>query len=381
MYNDFLQYMLYNVMLYYSNVLHLLVHLIWAFAFFAICIVIYLLYSYKQSFYFKGESKNFANNQFSAHFVLYVSSLRILRSIFKRILRNAFKKNAKSNQWSENQVRVIENIVPRHELQSLEITYINHATFLIQGNNINILTDPVYSKSIGPRIFNWPLFNIFRMHKPGIKFEDLPKIHMVLISHNHFDHMDQETIVKLHKIHKPLFITPLGNDTILKRMNKTINTVSLDYADSHKYNDDITITLERAYHWSKRSAYDTNKALWGSFVIEFKKEKVFFAGDTSLHTGEIFKDIKNKYQYFDVSLIPIGAYQPEYSNMHCSPAEGLQIHNLLNSKHSIAMHWGCFKLSTETQLEPIEKISNDTFTSQGFIYLLPGETYTSKIKL
>ncbi len=225
------------------------------------------------------------------------------------------------------------------------IAWIGHATFLIKLGDTTIITDPVFSKNAGPLIFGPDRFT-----KPALKLNEIPKTDVFLLTHNHYDHQDMSTIRKFpYKDSKVLLPLKLGK--YFKRY-KDVN--EMDWYDSVKVNNNLKITLLPAVHWSKRSLTDTNKTLWGNFLIEYKNKKILFACDTGF--GNIYKDLGEKYGPIDLSMINIGAYdfRPmfEKSIYHTTPEEALQIAQDLKSKKVLGTHWGTFVLSLEPIMEP-----------------------------
>ena len=227
------------------------------------------------------------------------------------------------------------------------IAWIGHATFLIKLGDTTIITDPLFSKNAGPLIFGPK-----RYIEPAIPLNKIPKINLFLLTHNHYDHLDYRTIKKFpHKEAK--VIVPLKLSKYFTK-NKFNDVEEIDWYQETQINNDIKITLLPAVHWSKRTLTDTNKTLWGSFLIEYKGKKIFFACDTGY--GNIYKELGNKYGPIDITFINIGAYdfRPmfEKSVYHTNPEEALNIGKDLNSKKLIGMHWGTVVLSLEPIMEP-----------------------------
>lgn len=231
---------------------------------------------------------------------------------------------------------------------SLSITFVNHATFLIQTGGLNILTDPVWSDRVSPLRFAGPK----RMRPPGLKFEDLPEIDLVLISHNHYDHLDIETLKELHAQYSPEFIVPLGVGLYLNREGIS-NTSSLDWWEDQSVSESLNITSVPAQHFSARGLFDRNKTLWAGYVLETEYGNVYFAGDTGY--GEFFKEIAERFENITIGLIPIGAYQPEWfmGPIHVNPEEAIQAHKDLSAEISFGMHFGTFPLADDGMDEPI----------------------------
>ena len=233
------------------------------------------------------------------------------------------------------------------------IAWIGHATFLIKLGDTTIITDPLFSKNAGPLVFGPK-----RYIDPAIPLNKIPKINLFLLTHNHYDHLDYRTIKKFpHKEAK--VIVPLKLSKYFTK-NKFNDVEEIDWYQETQINNDIKITLLPAVHWSKRTLADTNKTLWGSFLIEYKGKKIFFACDTGY--GNIYKELGNKYGPIDITFINIGAYdfRPmfEKSVYHTNPEEALNIGKDLNSKKLIGMHWGTVVLSLEPIMEPPVRFKN-----------------------
>ena len=247
--------------------------------------------------------------------------------------------------------RLIENKVypppPKRVLgRDLKITWIGHSTVLIQTSGLNILTDPFFSDRASPFQFIGPK----RIRSPGISIIDLPPIDLVLLSHNHFDHLDAHALQLLKKHHDPKLITTLNNGQYIKNYPCT----ELDWRQSFEVGE-IRITLMPALHWSKRSFSDTNKALWGAFVIETKGGVIYFAADTGYGTGETFREVWSRFGAPRLSLLPIGAYEPRWfmKPQHMNPEEAVRAHLDLSSKTSFAIHHGTVQLTDETVDAPL----------------------------
>jgi L-ascorbate metabolism protein UlaG (beta-lactamase superfamily) len=247
-----------------------------------------------------------------------------------------------------------DHIVEREKvLENLEkykndnyVAWIGHATFLIKLGNTTIITDPIFSKNMGPLIFGPK-----RYVDPAINLNEIPEVNLFLLTHNHYDHLDYRTIKKF-PYKKANVITPLKLGKYFTR-NKFNKVKEMDWYDQTQVND-LKITLMPAVHWSKRTLTDDNKTLWGSFLIEYKDKKIFFACDTGY--GNVYKDLGKKYGPIDLTFINIGAYdfRPmfEKSVYHTNPEEALNIAQDLKSKKVIGMHWGTVVLSLEPIMEP-----------------------------
>ena len=251
---------------------------------------------------------------------------------------------------------VIDKKIVKENLEKLKnddyIAWIGHATFLIKLGETTIITDPVFSKNAGPLIFGPK-----RYVEPAIQLKEIPKTNVFLLTHNHYDHQDMSTIRGFpYKDAKVLLPLKLGK--YFKRY-KDVN--EMDWYDEIQVNNDLKITLLPAVHWSKRSLTDTNKTLWGNFLIEYKNKKIFFACDTGY--GNIYKELGEKYGPIDLTMINIGAYdfRPmfEKSIYHTTPEEALNVAQDLKSRKVLGTHWGTFVLSLEPIMEPPKRFKDN----------------------
>ena len=231
------------------------------------------------------------------------------------------------------------------------VTFINHITFLVQLPGLNVLTDPVYSdrvspfQSVGPR----------RVRQPGLAFEALPKIDLVLLSHNHYDHLDLATLRRLAATHAPRVVTGIGNAAFLQE-HGVAPVVELDWWQvAHERGAAITFTPAR--HWSGRGLRGRNRTLWGGFVLRHGPLQIYFAGDTGY--GAHFAEIRARHGAADVALLPIGAYEPRWfmQEQHMDPHDAVRAHLDLEARVSIATHFGCFQLTDEGIDDPVRELA------------------------
>ena len=246
-----------------------------------------------------------------------------------------------------NKKKVLENL--QKYKNSDYVAWVGHATFLIKLGKTTIITDPVFEKNMGPLIFGPK-----RYVDPAINLKEIPEVNLFLLTHNHYDHLSTRTI-KRFPYKKAKVLTPLKLGKYFTR-NGFSDVKEMDWYDEIKVND-LKITLLPAVHWSKRSLWDTNKTLWGNFLIEYKDKKIFFGCDTGY--GNIYKKLGQKYGPIDLTLINIGAYnfypmtpRKDKSIYHTNPEEALNIAQDLKSKKAIGMHWGTVILSLEPIMEP-----------------------------
>jgi L-ascorbate metabolism protein UlaG (beta-lactamase superfamily) len=230
------------------------------------------------------------------------------------------------------------------------VTFIGHATFLIQTAAGNILTDPMYSRRAGPLNVLGPR----RVRRPAVPFDDLPPISMVLLSHNHYDHCDLRTLRKLAQRFDPRVVTPLGNGALV-RSSGIRHVEELDWWQDAKTSI-VPITLTPAQHFSARSPLDRNRALWGGFMLVAGGARIFFAGDTAY--APFFRDVRQRLGPIDLALLPIGAYEPRWfmQALHMNPDEAAQVHVDLEALESVGMHFGTFQMTTEGIDEPLRAL-------------------------
>ncbi|MEZ2329836.1 MBL fold metallo-hydrolase [Mesorhizobium sp. RCC_202] len=265
----------------------------------------------------------------------------------------------------------------RVEGDALRLTMVGHASLLIQTAGLNILTDPVWSERTSPFSFAGPK----RVNAPGIAFGDLPPIDIVLVSHNHYDHLDLATLKRLKESHDPLMITPLGNDAIIGRAAPGMRLSVHDWGDRVDVGSGAAIHIEPAHHWSARGGRDRRMALWAGFVIETADSKVYFAGDTGFHDGINYRLMADKHGGFRLAILPIGAYEPRWfmAPQHQNPEEAVQGMTLCNAAHAAGCHWGTFHLTDEPIDEPAMKLA-EALAAEGlpetcFRAMRPGEVW------
>jgi L-ascorbate metabolism protein UlaG (beta-lactamase superfamily) len=273
-------------------------------------------------------------------------------------------------RWVENRARPRLPVELRAD--ELALTFINHITFLIQLRALNILTDPVYSHRASPfRRWGPP-----RVRAPGLAFDQLPRIHLVLVSHNHYDHLDIETLLALDSQHAPLFITGLGNRRFLEQFGLR-NVRELDWWQEMPVAG-ATVMMTPAQHWSNRGPGNVNRTLWGGFLVRSPARSLFFAGDSGY--GPHFAALREHSAPLDVALLPIGAYEPRWfmCNQHMNPDDAVRAHLDLAARLSIATHFGCFQLTDEAIDDPVRELAVACEThhvgSESFQVLETGET-------
>lgn len=225
------------------------------------------------------------------------------------------------------------------------VTFIGHASYLIQTAGLNILFDPVYVDRASPVQFAGPK----RVNAPGIAFDSLPKIDLLLISHNHYDHLDTATIARVLARDNPRIIAPLGNDAIIKAAVPTARVETLDWNNSLSLGATATLDCVATQHWSARGTRDRMHALWASFVVKGPRHTIYIVGDSGFGDGRTFKHVATRHPAIDLALLPIGAYEPRWfmRDQHMNPDDAVQAFQLSGARRAVGHHWGTFKLTSE----------------------------------
>jgi L-ascorbate metabolism protein UlaG (beta-lactamase superfamily) len=238
-----------------------------------------------------------------------------------------------------------EPLLARLDGSDIHVTFIGHATVLIQAAGINILTDPFFSERASPLQWAGPK----RVRPPGVPLDRLPPIHAALVSHNHYDHMDLPSIRALHDRHRPLFLTPLGNGAIMRRTRRPLAVQEGDWGERFALGNDVAVTFTPAFHWSRRGPRDRNMALWASFLIETPGGLVYFAGDTGYGSGEHFRAVREQFGPVRLALLPIGAYEPRWfmHRHHMNPDDAVKAHLDLEAELSLGIHHSTLQLTNE----------------------------------
>ena len=273
-------------------------------------------------------------------------------------------------EWVEHPA--VTSAPPRPGPGECVATFVNHITFLLQFRGLSVLTDPVYSERCSPVQWAGPR----RVHAPGVSFDRLPRIDLVLVSHNHYDHLDIDTLQRLERDHRPVFLTGLGNGPFLQQQGLT-RVHEFDWWQSHDAGGWHSTSVP-AQHWSGRGLQGRNRTLWGGFVLEADGCRVYFAGDTGYWRH--FATIRDRCGAPDLALLPIGAYEPRWfmRDQHMDPAEAVRAHIDLGARQSLATHYGCFQLTDEGIDEPVRELSisrrAQDVPEDRFVALTPGGT-------
>ncbi len=265
----------------------------------------------------------------------------------------------------------------RVEGAAWRISYVGHASLLIQTAGLNLLCDPVWSMRASPFRFVGPK----RVNDPGIAFADLPPIDVVLVSHGHYDHLDVVTLSRIAAAHRPRVITPLGNDAIMRDHDLAIEAEAHDWDTRVDLGAGVAVTLVAARHWSARSLSDHNMALWASFVIETPGGIIYFVADSSYGDGSHFRRARERHGPVRLAILPIGAYEPRWfmRDQHMNPAESVQALIDCGAEIALAHHYGTFQLTDEPFDAPLVALADALkaggISPQRFRAMRPGQVW------
>jgi L-ascorbate metabolism protein UlaG (beta-lactamase superfamily) len=250
-----------------------------------------------------------------------------------------------------SEVPVEPQVPPKPGPNSVVVTFVGHATFLIQAPGTAVLIDPVFAQRASPLSFAGPR----RARQPGVRLDELPPISLVLLSHNHYDHCDLGSLGLLERRFHPEAVTPPGNGRLLRAAGFG-KIEELDWWETSSAAS-LTITVTPAQHFSARTPFDRNRALWGGFLMEVAGRRIYFGGDSGY--GDHFRQIAARLGPIDLALLPIGAYEPRWfmKDIHMNPAEAVQAHLDLGARQSVAMHFGTFQLTPEGIDQPVRELA------------------------
>ncbi|MDQ4135747.1 MAG: MBL fold metallo-hydrolase [Pseudomonadota bacterium] len=266
---------------------------------------------------------------------------------------------------------------PPARIDGLRVALVGHASLLIQVAGLNILTDPVYNERASPVSFAGPK----RVNPPGIAFEDLPRLDAVLITHNHYDHLDLETIAALWRRDRPRIVAPLGNDTIIRDHDPAVSVETRDWGGSVELGAGVTAHLEPAYHWSARGMNDRRMALWCAYVLTTPRGTIYHVGDTGFGDGKIFERVRERFGPPRVAILPIGAYEPRWfmQPQHMNPEDSVRAYVACGAEQALGHHWGTFRLTNEGVEEPPAELDQALkatgIPTERFRALRPGEVW------
>jgi L-ascorbate metabolism protein UlaG (beta-lactamase superfamily) len=259
----------------------------------------------------------------------------------------------------------------------LRVAYIGHASTLVQTAGLNLLIDPVFSERASPLSFAGPC----RANPPGVALERLPRLDAILVTHSHYDHLDLAALATLAKSNPCRVITPLGNDTIMRRHDPAIRVEAYDWGDKVALAPDVSVTLTPANHWSARGISDRRMALWASFLIDTPGGAIYAIGDTGYDNGAIFREMRLHHPAIRFAILPIGAYEPRWfmRGQHVDPEESVAIFLDCGAAYAMAHHWGTCQLTDEDRLEPPKRLAiaceRAGLAADRFVVRRPGETF------
>ncbi|MGY4475019.1 MBL fold metallo-hydrolase [Bradyrhizobium sp. USDA 3364] len=266
---------------------------------------------------------------------------------------------------------------PRVEGDKVRFCFVGHASWLIQTGGLNILVDPVWSMRASPFGFAGPK----RHNDPGIAFDRLPKIDVVLVSHGHYDHLDVATLSKLHAAFAPRVITPLGNDVTMRASDAAIKAEAFDWHQRVELGGGLAATLVPTRHWSARGLLDRNKALWASFVLETPAGKLYIVCDSGYGDGRHFRRVADAHGPLRLAILPIGAYEPRWfmRDQHMNPEDAVKALADCGAAQALAHHHGTFQLTDEAIDAPAialgQALDAASVPREKFVALKPGQVF------
>jgi L-ascorbate metabolism protein UlaG (beta-lactamase superfamily) len=264
---------------------------------------------------------------------------------------------------------------PRVDGDRVRFSFVGHASWLIQTAGLNILIDPVWSERASPFSFAGPK----RRNDPGIAFEALPRIDVVLVSHGHYDHLDVATLSKLAARFSPRVITPLGNDLTMRAADEAIRAEAFDWHDRVELGNEIAVTPVPTRHWSARGLFDRNKALWASFVMETPAGKIYIVCDSGYGDGGHFRRVAEAHGPLRLAILPIGAYEPRWfmRDQHMNPSDAVKALADCGAQRALAHHHGTFQLTDEAIDAPAialgAALDEAKISRERFVALKPGQ--------
>jgi len=293
-----------------------------------------------------------------------------------QVLRWQFGRGRKRATWPEWAPSPhADTPPPRVDGDRVRFSFVGHASWLIQAAGLNILIDPVWSERASPFSFAGPK----RRNDPGIAFEALPRIDVVLVSHGHYDHLDVATLSKLAARFSPRVITPLGNDLTMRAADEAIRAEAFDWHDRVELGNEIAVTPVPTRHWWARGLFDRNKALWASFVMETPAGKIYIVCDSGYGDGGHFRRVAEAHGPLRLAILPIGAYEPRWfmKDQHMNPSDAVKALADCGAAQALAHHHGTFQLTDEAIDAPAvalkAALEEASIPHERFAVLKPGQ--------
>lgn len=294
------------------------------------------------------------------------------------VLRWQFGGGRKRDVWADWVPSPYADAPPPHvDGAKVRLCFVGHASWLIQTGGLNILVDPVWSMRASPFSFAGPK----RHNDPGIAFEKLPRIDVVLVSHGHYDHLDVATLSKLAAAFAPRVVTPLGNDITMREADAAIEAEAFDWHQRVELGNGLAVTLVPTRHWSARGLYDRNKALWASFVLETPAGKLYIVCDSGYGDGRHFRRVAEAHGPLRLAILPIGAYEPRWfmRDQHMNPEDAVKALADCGAQQALAHHHGTFQLTDEAIDAPVialsEALDAAKVPREKFATLKPGQVF------
>jgi L-ascorbate metabolism protein UlaG (beta-lactamase superfamily) len=297
---------------------------------------------------------------------------------FGKMLRWQFGSDRQRQPWPEwAPSPYADTPPPRVTGDKVRLSFVGHASWLIQTSGLNILIDPVWSDRASPFSFAGPK----RHNAPGIAFDALPAIDIALVSHGHYDHLDVATLSKLNAKFSPRVITPLGNDATMRSADNAIRAEARDWHDRIDLGNGVAVTLVPTQHWSARGLFDRNKSLWASFVLETPAGKLYIVCDSGYGDGRHFRRVAEAHGPLRLAILPIGAYEPRWfmGDQHMNPEDAVKALADCGAAQALAHHHGTFQLTDEAIDAPVvalqAALDEAELPRERFVALKPGQVW------
>jgi len=296
----------------------------------------------------------------------------------RQVLRWQFGRDRQRTTWPKWLPSPHADTPPaRVEGEQVRLSFIGHASWLIQTSGLNILVDPVWSVRASPVGWAGPK----RRNDPGIDFDLLPAIDAVLVSHGHYDHLDVATLSRLAARFSPRMITPLGNDIAMRRAVPKSGVETFDWHERVDLSKRVTVTLVPTRHWTARGLFDRNKALWASFVLATPAGKIYIVCDSGYGDGRHFRRVAQAHGSLRLAILPIGAYEPRWfmRDQHMNPSDAVKALADCGAEQALAHHHGTFQLTDEAIDAPLTALraalDEANIPRERFVALKPGQVF------